>query len=159
MIDRVPGNCYLLLQQPAMKKSAVVCPACGFESPAGTSACERWGTGLPAEGDTRFARTMTMMTPAPELRRGEVIAGRYEVIEGLGRGGMGSVFRVDDKKVEEEVALKLINPEIARDRGTIERFRHELWVARRISHRNVCRMHDLGEAETGNSIRSSPISG
>jgi len=142
-----------------MKKSAVVCPACGFESPAGTSACERCGTRLPADGDARFAQTVTMMTPAPELRRGEVFAGRYEVIESLGRGGMGSVFRVEDKKVEEEVAFKLINPEIARDRGIIERFRHELKVARRISHRNVCRMHDLGEAEGRHFITMEYVPG
>jgi serine/threonine protein kinase/tetratricopeptide (TPR) repeat protein len=58
---------------------------------------------------------------------------------------MGEVYRVEDKKVGQEVALKLIKPEIAENKRTIERFRQELKTARMISHRNVCRMFDLGE--------------
>jgi serine/threonine protein kinase len=57
---------------------------------------------------------------------------------------MGEVYRVEDKKVGQEIALKLIKPEISANRKTIERFRHELKTARMISHRNVCRMFDLG---------------
>jgi len=84
--------------------------------------------------------------PQLDLARGTVFAGRYEVIEELGRGGMGAVYRAEDKKINEEVALKLINPQIASDRKIIERFSQELKIARKISHRNVCRMHDLGES-------------
>jgi len=60
---------------------------------------------------------------------------------------MGKVYRVEDTSVGQEIALKLIKPEIASDRKTIERFRHELKTARMISHRNICRMFDLGEAD------------
>jgi len=60
---------------------------------------------------------------------------------------MGKVYRVEDSSVGQEIALKLIKPEIASDRKTIERFRHELKTARMISHRNICRMFDLGEAD------------
>ncbi len=60
---------------------------------------------------------------------------------------MGKVFRVEDKKIKEEVALKLIKPEIAADKKTIERFSNELKFARKIAHRNVCKMYDLGEEE------------
>jgi TolB-like protein/Flp pilus assembly protein TadD len=67
----------------------------------------------------------------------------------LGKGGMGKVYRVFDKKIEEEVALKLIIPEISSDKKTIERFRNELVISRKIAQRNVCKMYDLGqEGET-----------
>jgi serine/threonine protein kinase/predicted Zn-dependent protease len=79
-----------------------------------------------------------------DLAPGETFAGRYQVIEDLGKGGMGRVYKVYDTEVREKLALKLLNPDIASDEGTIERFRTELRLARTISHRNICRMHDLG---------------
>ena len=79
------------------------------------------------------------------LTRGTIIAGRYEIIEELGRGGMGQVYRAEDTKIRGEVALKLIKPEVSSDRRAIERFSNELKTTRMISHRNVCRMFDLGE--------------
>jgi serine/threonine protein kinase/Tfp pilus assembly protein PilF len=84
--------------------------------------------------------------PQLDLSRGSIFAGRYEIIEELGRGGMGAVYRAEDKKINEDVALKLINPQIASDRKVIARFSQELKITRKISHRNVCRMHDLGES-------------
>jgi TolB-like protein/Tfp pilus assembly protein PilF len=90
---------------------------------------------------------MTMRTPAPRLESGTTFAGRYQVIEDLGMGGMGRVYKVFDLTVGEKVALKLLNPEIAGDEEMIARFRDELRLARTISHRNVCRMHDLGRSD------------
>ena len=81
------------------------------------------------------------------LKRGRVFGGRYEVIEELGEGGMGIVYKVFDRKIEDRVALKVLAPEVAGDEKTIERFRNELKLARNISHRNVCRMYDLSEEE------------
>jgi TolB-like protein/Tfp pilus assembly protein PilF/predicted Ser/Thr protein kinase len=81
------------------------------------------------------------------LATGTTFAGRYQVIEELGKGGMGNVYKVYDAEVEEKVALKLLNPEIASDEETIKRFRNELKLARTISHKNVCRMYDLGQQE------------
>jgi serine/threonine protein kinase/Tfp pilus assembly protein PilF len=91
--------------------------------------------------------TETLETPKEELTRGAIFASRYEIIEELGKGGMGRVYRVEDTKLKQEVALKLIKPEVARDKKTIERFRNELKTARMIAHKNVCRMFDLGEAK------------
>ena len=81
------------------------------------------------------------------LKRGRVFGERYEVIEELGEGGMGIVYKVFDRKIDENVALKVLAPEIAGDEKTIERFRNELKLARKVSHRNVCRMYDLSEEE------------
>jgi len=100
---------------------------------------------LGGEGRPRFSGTKTLETSRQTMERGILFAGRYEIIEALGVGGMGEVYRVEDKKVGQEIALKLIKPEIAADLKNIERFRHEMKFARMISHRNVCRMFDLGE--------------
>ncbi|MEN6311472.1 MAG: protein kinase, partial [Acidobacteriota bacterium] len=81
------------------------------------------------------------------METGSTFAGRYQIIEELGKGGMGRVYKVFDAKIREKVALKLIKPEIASDKDTLERFSNEIRLARRIGHRNVCRMFDLGEAE------------
>jgi len=88
------------------------------------------------------------VAPLHQLERGSTFAGRYEVIEELGKGGMGRVYKVFDKKIKEAVAMKLLKPEIAADEKTIERFSNELKFARKISHRRVCRMYDLGQEGT-----------
>ncbi|MGB6866050.1 MAG: protein kinase [Candidatus Aminicenantaceae bacterium] len=67
------------------------------------------------------------------------------MIEELGKGGMGRVYLVKDEKLDEEMALKVLKPEIAADKGIIERFKNELKLARKIGHKNVCRMYDLNE--------------
>lgn len=84
-----------------------------------------------------------------ELTTGSTYAGRYQIIEQLGKGGMGRVYKALDKETNEKIAIKLIKPEIASDRKTIERFRNELTTARKISQKNVCRMYDLNK-EKGN---------
>jgi len=93
------------------------------------------------------------------LATGTTFAGRYQVIEELGKGGMGSVYKAYDTEVEEKVALKLLNPEIASDEETIKRFRNELKLARTISHKNVCRMYDLGQQEGAYYITMEYVAG
>ncbi|MFZ2053064.1 MAG: protein kinase, partial [Candidatus Aminicenantales bacterium] len=88
-----------------------------------------------------------MHLPAEELSKGSVFAGRFEVLERLGRGGMGTVYRVLDRTVGEEIALKTLKPEVAAEEKTIERFKNELKLARKIIHKNVCRMFDINQAE------------
>jgi tetratricopeptide (TPR) repeat protein/predicted Ser/Thr protein kinase len=94
-----------------------------------------------------------------ELRTGTTFAGRYEVIEELGKGGMGRVYKVYDQKTREKIALKLLKPEVAADRQAIERFGNELRFARKISHRNVCRMYDLGEEKGTHFITMEYVPG
>jgi len=106
-----------------------------------------------------LAVTETFQTPVKELTTGSIFAGRYQVIEELGKGGMGRVYKVFDTKVKEKVGLKLIKPEIASDKETIERFSNELKLARRIRHKNVCGMFDLGEAEGSHFITMEYVHG
>ena len=79
---------------------------------------------------------------------GSVFAGRYAIEELLGRGGMGVVYRARDRQIDELVAIKLLRPELGSlDPVLLERFKQELRLARRITHRNVVRTYDLGEAQ------------
>jgi len=125
---------------------AVKCPKCHSENPETKQFCADCGTRLFPSNDVEVSVTRTYETTPDELTRGTVFAGRYEMLEVLGGGGMGKVYRVYDRKLEEEVALKLIKPEISANRKAIERFKNELKVARKITHKSVCKMYDLGES-------------
>ncbi len=133
------------------------CPKCNTDNPDTIKFCGECGTQLPSLKDVEV--TATLETPKEELTRGTTFAGRYEIIEELGKGGMGRVYRVEDTKLEQEVALKLIRPEIAKDKKTIERFRNELKLARNIRHKNVCGMFDLGETEGAHFITMEYVRG
>ncbi|MDH3291631.1 MAG: protein kinase [Gemmatimonadota bacterium] len=79
------------------------------------------------------------------LSTGEAFAERYEVVSLIGRGGMGSVYRARDRELLEDVAVKTLLPQLVADETVIERFKQEIRLARRISHRNVVRTHDFGQ--------------
>ncbi|MGA7990591.1 MAG: protein kinase [Thermoanaerobaculia bacterium] len=81
------------------------------------------------------------------LPEGFDIGHRYRVVKLLGRGGMGAVYKVRDLELDRDVALKLIRPEIAEDQATLDRFKREIQLSSRITHKNVLRVYDLGEVE------------
>ncbi len=133
------------------------CPECQHENPDDTIYCGKCTTPLKPPED--LGVTETIETPKEELTRGSSFADRYEIIEELGKGGMGKVYRVEDTELKQEIALKLIRPEIAKDKNTIERFRNELKTARNIRHKNVCGMFDLGESQGSYFITMEYIRG
>jgi len=121
----------------------IKCPKCHHENPDDTIYCGKCSALIkPSEV---ISPTKTLETPARGLITGTTFASRYEIIEELGKGGMGSVYKALDKEISEEVAIKLLKPEIASDESTIERFRNELKFARKISHKNVGRMYHLSK--------------
>jgi serine/threonine protein kinase/tetratricopeptide (TPR) repeat protein len=138
---------------------AVKCPKCQTENPETKQFCGDCGTPLPSSKDIRPDVTETIQTPVKELTTGSTFAGRYQVIEELGKGGMGRVYKVFDTKIKEKVALKLIKPEVASDKETIERFNNELRLARRIRQKNVCGMFDIGEVEGAHFITMEYVHG
>ncbi|HEY7333771.1 MAG TPA: protein kinase [Bryobacteraceae bacterium] len=85
--------------------------------------------------------------PANQLGVGTVLAERYEIVEILGEGGMGAVYKARDREVGHLVALKVIRPELANQQEILHRFKQELILARQITHKNVIRIFDLGQAE------------
>ncbi len=137
---------------------AVKCPNCQTENPDTARFCLDCGTQI-ISSERASTGTVTLKTPAHILGLGSVFAGRYQIIEELGKGGMGRVFRALDLRLQEEVALKIIKPEIASDRETIDRFGNELKLARKISHKNVGRMYELMEAEGAHYITMEYVAG
>jgi len=123
---------------------AMMCPKCQTDHPDSQRFCEECGSRLlPSEEPS--GATLTMAPPAKTLSPGSLFAERYRIIEEVGRGGMGMLYRAFDLKLREEVALKTIKNEIASDQETIDRFSDELKLARKISHKNVGRMYELME--------------
>jgi len=138
---------------------SVKCPRCDTDNPPDSKFCRECATPLPSAAKTAAPLTKTLETPKEDLHTGAVFAGRYQIIEELGTGGMGKVYRAVDKKLNEEVAIKLIRPEIASDSKTLERFSQELKIARKIVHKNVGRMYELMEDGQAHFITMEFISG
>ena len=84
---------------------------------------------------------------AAVLRIGDLLGGRYEILQLLGEGGMGAVYKATDRELDRFVALKVIRPELASNPSILARFKQELLLAHQVTHRNVIRIYDLGEAE------------
>ena len=104
-------------------------------------------------------------TPSPALvttsvlQEGSVLAGRYEIVRTLGEGGMGAVYKAKDLALNRLVALKVIRPELAKNPSIIERFKQELVLSHRVTHRNVIRIYDLGEGDGVKFITMEYIEG
>jgi eukaryotic-like serine/threonine-protein kinase len=84
---------------------------------------------------------------APSLEPGDVLGGRYEIVSLLGEGGMGAVYKARDRELDRPVALKLIRPELASNPSILARFKQELLLSRQVTHKNVIRIFDLGDAD------------
>jgi tetratricopeptide (TPR) repeat protein/predicted Ser/Thr protein kinase len=85
-------------------------------------------------------------TSAAVLEIGDLLGGRYEILQLLGEGGMGAVYKASDRELDRFVALKVIRPELASNPSILARFKQELLLAHQVTHRNVIRIYDLGEA-------------
>ena len=92
------------------------------------------------------ATRLTSPDSAAVLQIGDLLGGRYEILQLLGEGGMGAVYQARDVELEREVALKVTLPEMAEHPEILQRFKQELILARQITDRNVIRIFDIGEA-------------
>jgi tetratricopeptide (TPR) repeat protein/predicted Ser/Thr protein kinase len=151
------------------------CPQCGLSNPPNVIACAKCSTPLPIGQDgvtlpsahDFLVKEADQTIPNQEasgwssgpavlhsnpsisanaLRAGSVLADRYEILEQLGEGGMGTVYRVRDYELERIVAMKVIRPELAQNPEVLNRFKQELIIARQVTHRNVSRIYDLADA-------------
>ena len=138
---------------------AIQCPKCDTENPSDSKYCKECATPIPSAEDIQVSFTKTLQTSVDELTKGTLFAGRYEIREELGTGGMGKVYKALDNEIHEEVAIKLLKPEIAADEKIIERFRNELKLARKISHKNVCRMYHISKEKSTPYITMEYVKG
>jgi tetratricopeptide (TPR) repeat protein/predicted Ser/Thr protein kinase len=90
---------------------------------------------------------------------GTVLGQRYEILQVLGRGGMGAVYKALDREVNRTIALKVIRPDLATNSSIIDRFKQELVLSHQVTHRNVVRIYDLGEANGVKFITMEYIEG
>ena len=135
------------------------CRRCQHDNPPDTVFCGKCGVELHPASEPSIVHTKTIQTPKEELTTGSTFAGKYQIIEELGKGGMGRVYKALDTEVNEKIAMKLIKPEVAADESTIERFRNELRLARKVRHKNVCQMFDLNIQEGTYYITMEYVSG
>jgi tetratricopeptide (TPR) repeat protein/serine/threonine protein kinase len=144
------------------------CPQCHTVNPPAADHCSKCNTLFEFDGATMAVSA----TPTPEseigkswsvaaatpvtgglaasgttLPAGTILGTRYEVLQLLGQGGMGAVYKARDRELDRFIALKVIRPELAVHPDILHRFKQELILARQVTHRNVIRIFDLGEAD------------
>ncbi|MFC2157998.1 protein kinase [Acidobacteriota bacterium] len=149
-----------------------ICPSCQHTNPADTNYCGKCAASLtPSPDGSGVGFTKTFQTPndtrtgsrlpsSPDLMpMGSTFSGRYQIIEELGRGGMGRVYKVLDTEIDEKIALKILLPGISEDSSTIDRFSNELKIARQITHKNVCRVFHFGKDDGNHYITMEYVPG
>jgi serine/threonine-protein kinase len=105
-------------------------------------------TGPGGPGMTTAETEVMAVAPGVKVQHGDLFAARYDILSTLGKGGMGVVYRAHDRQLDEEVALKVLRPDVMKDDPKLlERFKQEIKLARRITHKNVLRTHDFGDTD------------
>ena len=105
------------------------------------------GMPIAAVHPKRGGRNRGFVASAAVLNIGELFGDRYEILQLLGEGGMGAVYKARDRELDRFVALKVIRPELASSSAILARFKQELLLAHQVTHRNVIRIYDLAEAD------------
>ena len=158
------------------------CPFCQAENPPSAVSCTKCSTPLPLDDrtieDSLHApdtscdadQTLTLGWSEPSAPKhrtlseerfepGRKLGNRYQILQLLGEGGMGAVYKARDVELDRLVALKIIRPSLALSSEILHRFKQELILARQVTHRNVIRIFDLGEADSIKFITMEFIDG
>jgi tetratricopeptide (TPR) repeat protein/TolB-like protein/predicted Ser/Thr protein kinase len=165
--DNLPGasrcaKCGRLLPEAGGSLASPASPAPGVSSVAGASPAP--ASSIDSGGATSalggfVAGTAGSFAPGARLAPGTFIGQRYQIEAVLGEGGMGLVYRAHDRELNRKVALKVIRPELASHPEILDRFKREVLLASKVTHRNVVRLHDLGEAGDLRFLSMSYIDG
>jgi dienelactone hydrolase/predicted Ser/Thr protein kinase len=123
------------------------CSKCQFDNPDATNFCGKCGVPLTADARMADSLTKTLATPLPVIAKDKLIAGKYRIIEEIGRGGMGVVYKAEDIRLQRMVALKFLPPNLAGSDELRERFLIEARAAAALSHPNICVIHEVEESD------------
>src|SRR6202051_2337884 len=138
------------------------CPVCATPNSASATECGKCHTplativpqetlnegGAPADWSVAGSSKISAAAAGSDtVEIGTVLAARYEILKLLGQGSMGAVYKARDTELDRIVALKLIRPELAKNPEVLRRFKQELILARQVTHKNVIRIFDLGQAQ------------
>jgi len=135
----------------------LICPKCQHENPDDTLYCGQCAA--PLKSTQGISVTKTLLTPKESLQRASTVAGRYTIIEELGRGGMGVVYKAEDTKLKRTVALKFLPSELIHIPEVKDRFICEAQAAAVLDHPNICTVYEFDQAEETSFISMAYIEG
>ncbi|MFC2141944.1 protein kinase [Acidobacteriota bacterium] len=135
------------------------CPKCQTENPDEVKFCGECGANITSAPDAQPFITKTLITPTERLKEGSTVGGRYTIIEELGRGGMGVVYKAKDTKLKRTVALKFLPSELTHIPEVKTRFIHEAQAAAALDHPNICTVHEFEQADESSFISMAYIEG
>ncbi len=167
------------MERPWLDGMPVTCPQCETVNEEGASFCLRCGSGLDILNSPTLGSAPTLTAhpakpkPAPlspatggagapggqQLESGSDFGPRYHIEGLLGRGGMGAVYKATDRELNRTVALKLVRADLTSDPSVMQRFKQELLLASRVSHRHILRIHDLGDVDGVKFISMAYVEG
>jgi serine/threonine protein kinase/dienelactone hydrolase len=126
---------------------ANTCPTCHADNPDTSRFCGKCGTPIHATAEELDAFTRTLVTPTTGVSLGSFLAGKYRVLEEVGHGGMGVVYKAEDMKLKRMVAIKFLPRELSSNPEIRERFLQEARAAAALSHPNICTIHEVDDSE------------
>ena len=133
------------------------CPKCKADVSEDSHFCSKCGTPVKDTVDLSVSQTKTIQKPA--ISSGKTIAGKYKILEEIGRGGMGVVYRAEDIKLKRTVALKFLPPELIQDQEAKQRFIQEAQAAAALNHPNICTIYEVDESDDQMFISMEYIEG
>ena len=125
------------------------CPKCHADNPDTSRFCNACATPLEADAQMPDSLTKTLARPLPVIAKDKLIAGKYRILDEIGRGGMGVVYKAEDIKLKRTVALKFLPHQWTSDPDARDRFVQEARAASALDHPNICNIHEIEETEDG----------
>lgn len=137
----------------------VKCPKCNSDNTETAKFCSECGTRLYPGDKEGISQTKTLRKPKKDQLLGKTIVGRYKIIDKLGEGGMGVVYKAKDTRLDRSVALKFLPPELTSDKEAKKRFIQEAKAAAALNHPHICTIYEIDEAEEQTFISMEYIEG
>jgi len=135
------------------------CPRCQSDNPDSSRFCGSCAAPLGPVAPEAPSLTRTLETPVSVFKPGALIAGKYKILDEIGRGGMGVVYKAEDIKLKRSVALKFLPPHLMDSPELKERFLIEAQAAAALNHPNICVIHEVGESEERSYIAMENVEG